>query len=244
MEKHGPEFYDTPHVFDFYAAHRAKPDCPNENIEQPILWDLIGNPMNLDVLDLGCGDARMARKFKAQGAKSYLGVDGSRKMVELAERNLEAGFSEVILARLEDAMPPASKFDLVVSALALHYVADLRALLAKVHHCLRTGGRFVFSVEHPVITSCNRALEESSVRQAWIVDDYFVRGARQVRWMGDDVIKFHRTIEDFINELTAEGFALQKFRESDPAQENFQDEGLWRRRRRIPLFMVIAAAKT
>ncbi len=189
MEKKGPAFYDEENVFKTYTAHRSRVDSPNETIEQPILWQLIGDPMNHHVLDLGCGDARAARTFRQRGANSYLGVEGSRRMAERAKANLEPGFSEIALSWLEDFKPLPEMFDLVTSSLAFHYIDDLNLLFNKVATSLKPGGRFVFSVEHPVITSCNKSLEESSVRQA------------------------------------------------------FADESDWERRRRIPLFLFLAASK-
>jgi SAM-dependent methyltransferase len=243
MDKHGPDFYDVQGVFEIYSSHRARPDSPNETIEQPLLWELIGNPAGLDVLDLGCGDDRVSKKFRALGAKSYVGIEGSKRMFNLARQSVEDGYSEVILSWLEEYVPPDNAFDLVVSSLAFHYVADLGTLMAKINRSLRSGGRFVFSVEHPVITSCNKALENTSVRQSWIVDDYFQRGRRQVRWMGDIVTKYHRTIEDHLNELAEAGFHFQCLRESDPPRHCFEDQELWARRSRIPLFLILAAAK-
>lgn len=243
MENHGPEFYDKPFVFDTYTAHRAKPGSPNETIEQPILWELIESPSGLDVLDLGCGDASASKKFRGFGARAYLGVDGSKRMIELAKKNVEPGYSKVILSWLEDYTPPENMFDLVVSSLALHYVADVGHLMTKIRRSLKPGGRFIFSVEHPVITSCNEALENSTLRQSWIVDNYFQRGPRQVKWMGDTVTKYHRTIEDFLNELSKAGLELERLRESDPPKQFFSDESLWIRRRRTPLFLFLSARK-
>jgi SAM-dependent methyltransferase len=243
MEKHGPEFYDEAKVFETYITHRSNSESPNETIEQPILWDLIADPKGLKILDLGCGDARIAKRFREAGAKSYLGIEGSRRMFNLAKQNTEIGYSDVTLSWVEDYIPPENAFDLVVSSLAFHYIADLSSLLRKANRSLRSGGRLIFSVEHPVITSCNQALETSAIRQAWIVDNYFERGERTVQWMGDNVTKYHRTIEDFLNALKSADFTLQQLRESDPPRELFKDESLWSRRRRIPLFLFLAASK-
>lgn len=243
MGKHGPNFYDEEKVFDYYSNHRLRTDTPNETIEQPILWDLIGNPKGLAVLDLGCGDARIAKKFKELGAKSYLGIEGSRRMFEKALTNVEAGFSEASQCWLEDFIPQEKSYDLAVSSLAMHYVDNVLTLMKKVHSSLKGGGRFIFSMEHPVITSSNKSLEGTTVRQDWIVDGYFERGPRNVQWMGDTVTIYHRTVEDYVNLVNESGFSLQGLKESDPDIRNFEDKALWERRKRIPLFLTIAALK-
>lgn len=94
----GPEFYDIKAVFETYSNHRSKPDNPNKTIEQPHIWKLLGNPQELKVLDLGCGDAHVAKKFKELGAKSYLGVEGSKLMFEKAQSNIESEFSNVVFS--------------------------------------------------------------------------------------------------------------------------------------------------
>jgi ubiquinone/menaquinone biosynthesis C-methylase UbiE len=242
-ENRGPDFYDDEKVFEIYSSHRDRADNPNITMEQPSLWELIGNPEGLAVLDLGCGDARIAKKFRSLGARSYLGVDGSHRMLEKAKANLEPGYSDVVLSWLEDFTLTENSFDLLVSSLALHYIEDLGKVLKKAYRALKSGGRLVFSVEHPVITSCNKSLEHSPVRQAWVVDNYFERGARNVQWMGSTVTKYHRTVEDFVRLIAASDLKLKSLKESEPAREHFDDDALWARRRRIPLFLILEAVK-
>jgi SAM-dependent methyltransferase len=244
MTRSGPDFYDVEKVFETYSDHRKRSDNPNETIEQPILWELIGDPSGLSVLDLGCGDAGVAKRFKAQGARRYVGIEGSARMVGRAKNQIEPGFSEIRHLRLEDCVPELDQYDLVISSLAIHYLEDLKTLFSKVRSSLRSGGRLVFSVEHPVITACNKSLEESPIRGAWLVDAYFERGARSVRWMGDEVTKYHRTVQDYLDLLLETGFLLERLRESDPPRQKFADPGLWSRRRRIPLFLLISARKS
>ena len=119
MEKNGPDFYDTEEVFGIYTAHRARSESPNETMEHPVLWSLIGDPADLAVLDLGCGDAQVAKKFRAKAARSYVGVEGSWRMVESAQANLEDRFSTVMHSQLEHYVPQAEAFDLIISAVRI-----------------------------------------------------------------------------------------------------------------------------
>nr|WP_199333639.1 hypothetical protein [Oculatella sp. FACHB-28] len=41
-----------------------------------------------------------------------------------------------------------------------------------------TNKQFVFSVGHPVITSCDRGWVDGTPRQDWVVDNYFSTGVR------------------------------------------------------------------
>jgi SAM-dependent methyltransferase len=85
----------------------------------------------------------------------------------------------------------------VTSRLALNHVEDVASVLRQAHEALRPGGRMVLSVEHPVITS-NFANLANGRRIDWLVDDYFRTGARPHTWMGQEVVKYHYTLEDWL----------------------------------------------
>lgn len=238
----GPAFYDDDRLFAAYWATRERPDNPNDTLEQPILRELSGNLRDRRVLDLGCGAATFGRYALAQGARSYVGVDASENMVAAAREALAGTHGRVEHAAIETWPYPAATFDVVVSSLTLQYVADLAGVLAGAHRTLAARGCLVFSVEHPIITSCARGWQ-GGPRQHWIVDDYFVAGPRETAWLGGQVIRQHRTVEDYVAALQAAGFILDRLRESRPERARFADEAEYERRRRIPLFLFLAGHK-
>ena len=73
------------------------------------------------------------------------------------------------------------------------------------------------------------------------MDDYFETGPRVTNWMGGEVIKYHRTIEDYFVALRAAGFVVDALRESRPQRAQFQDEARYKRRKRIPLMLFFSA---
>jgi SAM-dependent methyltransferase len=237
MGQNGPEFYDNEVVFGRYMARRARVDSFNEVLEKPIFDELVGDLTGLRILDLGCGYASFGREALQQGCRSYLGIDGSRNMIESAQEVLTGTSGEVVRATIERWEYPLEQFDLVASRLALHYVEDVEAVFARVFHSLVAGGRFVFSVEHPVITSCDRTRQTGSVRQGWIVDDYFETGSRITSWMGGEVVKYHRTIEDYFAALCQAGFAVDAVRESRPQRALFTNEETYGGVKRIPFIL-------
>lgn len=239
----GPRFYDDDRVFATYAAHRSQRDNPNDTLEAPPFGELMGSASGLRVLDLGCGDARFGRDLLAAGCRSYTGVEASRNMCELARRSLAGTEGELVEAPIEAWEYPPEAFDLVVSRLALHYVEDLPRICGLIFDALTQGGRFAFSVEHPVITSCDRGWPAGTQRQDWIVDDYHLAGRRVTRWLGGEVVKYHRTVEDHFAALQQAGFVIQGLREARPQRERFAQEATYARRMRIPLFLVMAAQK-
>ncbi|MBO8163993.1 MAG: class I SAM-dependent methyltransferase [Brevibacillus sp.] len=238
----GPNFFDQEHVFQAYWSHRELAENANDTLEKPIFMELLGSPHDLSILDLGCGDARFGRDMHLQGCRRYVGVDGSANMIIRAAENLRNTSSILIHQRLEEWRAEGEHYDLVTSRLALHYIEDLRPLFQQVYASLVPGGRFLFSVEHPVITSSSRS-SESGKREDWIVDDYFVTGERIVNWLGQRVKKYHRTIEDFFVLLREAGFLVESLRESEPQPSLFMDKAEYRRRRRIPLFLFMCGRK-
>ncbi len=125
----------------------------------------------------------------------------------------------------------------------LHCLPELQPLLRKVHHALRSDGLLVFSVEHPVITSCDRAWQGQGLCQEWIVDDYFRTGERVTDWIGSRVTKYHRTVEDYFIALQSAGFRVESLRESKSEREYFVTDEDFARRQRIPPFLLMAACK-
>ena len=239
----GPGFYDDERVFATYLAHRRRPDNPNDTLERPALLELLGSVAGLRVLDLGCGDARFGRELLAEGCQSYTGLEGSHNMAAAARETLAGTAGRLVESTIEAWEYPPDAFDLVVSRLALHYVDDVGAVCRQVARTLVEGGRFVFSVEHPVITSCDRGWPAGTQRQDWLVDEYHVPGRRVTSWLGGEVVKYHRTVEEYFRLLQAAGFTIEGLREGRPRRELLASEETYRRRLRIPLFLLLAARK-
>lgn len=243
MPDEGPDFYDNASVFDNYAGKRKAPANANDTMEAPVIRQLIGDMAGKSYLDLGCGDAGFGSELLRAGASRYVGVEGSRLMYEAACRNLPDLRARIVHADLRTWDDPACDFDVVVSRLALHYIEDVSAIFLKAHRALMPSGRFVFSVEHPVITSCDKVWQGEGLRQEWVVDDYFKTGKRITSWLGSEVIKYHRTTEDYFCGLQHAGFTIEALREASPERSHFQDDATYERRRRIPLFLIFAARR-
>ncbi|MGB8646389.1 MAG: class I SAM-dependent methyltransferase [Anaerolineae bacterium] len=240
----GPDFYDDSSVFETYRQHRSRADNPNDTLEKPITLELIGDVKDKRILDLGCGDGQFGRELFGKGCESYVGIEASQNMIKLARETLAGTRGEVIRARIEEWAYPPLSFDLVVSRLSIHYIENVDALFQSVHNTLTLGGRLVFSVEHPVITSCSRSYASGQgLRQDWIVDDYFNTGQRVTHWLGGQVVKYHRTVEDYHSALQNSGLKVETLRESHPQRAYFSTEATYERRKRIPLFLFLAASK-
>lgn len=237
------KFFDDESNFEYYRSRRHRAKSPNESIEKPIFLEMLGDVKGKHILDLGCGDGIFGLELLSAGCQSYLGIESSPQMVQAAQKALQQSSGQVNHAKIEDWIYPLNHFDLVISRLALHYVSALDDTFNKVHAALKSGGRFIFSVVHPLITSCDRSRTGGGARQDWIVDDYFAAGPRQVYFMGESVEQYHRTIEDIYRALQDADFLIEQLRESRPKLENFTDLSLYERRLRIPLFLFLSGRK-
>lgn len=165
-------------------------------------------------------------------------------MAKAAQQVLAGTSGKVVQATIENWDYPAQAFDLVVSRLVLHYIKDVDEIFRRVYRTLTNNGRFVFSVEHPVITSCDRAWQGIGKRQDWLVDNYFDTGQRITSWMGGQVIKYHRTVENYFVSLQQAGFLVESLFEAEPQSVRFEnDTETYQRRKRIPLFLIMAGQK-
>ena len=75
------------------------------------------------------------------------------------------------------------------------------------------------------------------------MDDYFDSGPRYTEWLGGRVMKVHRTVEDYFSGLQHAGFSVENLREARPQRGNFVDQDTFRRRLRMPLFLIMAVRK-
>jgi tRNA (cmo5U34)-methyltransferase len=98
-----------------------------------------------EILDLGTGTGETARRvLELHPGARLTGVDESLPMLERARELLRD--ASLVVARLQDPLPPR-RYDLVVSALAVHHLtsAEKRDLFVRVAAVLRPGGRFVLA---------------------------------------------------------------------------------------------------
>jgi ubiquinone/menaquinone biosynthesis C-methylase UbiE len=237
--------YDHPEFFTGYRALREADSGLNGALEQPAFHRLVPPLADRRVLDLGCGFGDFARYARSAGACSVVGIDVSRNMLAEARRRTDDEAISYVEAALEDYRPPAQSFDLVVSSLALHYVEDYASLVARIFDTLVPGGDFVFSVEHPVCTAhpSGWVMGESGQASHWPLDHYRDEGRRDTRWFVDGVVKYHRTVETYVNTLLEQGFILRRMSEPEPTAEALAARPTLDRERRRPPFLLLSASR-
>ena len=132
---------------------RAKEHPWRSRIESYSMMKLIGDLSGKKVLDLACGEGHFTRKLRKAGAETIVGVDLSRRMIELAMVQ-ETSEPLGIAYRVEDVREACSqeKFDLAVAAWLIVYARDrseLASMCRGLAHRLKPGGRFVTIANNP-----------------------------------------------------------------------------------------------
>jgi SAM-dependent methyltransferase len=150
-------------------------------------------------------------------------------------------------AAIEEVSFPPGSFDLVVSSLALHYVADFGAVVERVASWLRPNGRFVFSVEHPITTAHmdmpDWVGDEEGTRLNCPVDDYGDEGPRTQEWFVPGVRKYLRRLSTYVNTLIDAGLIIDGVDEPVPTPETIADHPVLADELRQPAFLVVACRK-
>lgn len=197
------------------------------------------------VLDLGCGYGWHCKYAADQGAFSVLGTDLSEKMLQRAGQLNPAPQITYQRAAMEDLRFVAGSFEVVLSSLAFHYVEAFGPLVERIYRWLTPGGDFVFSVEHPVFTAYGSQdwyYNEKGEILHFPVDNYYYEGRREAIFLGEKVVKYHRTLTTYLDTLLRAGFELCRIVEPQPP-ENMMDLPGMKDEMRRPMMLLVSARK-
>lgn len=237
--------YDDERFFAKYSEmERSKKGLQGAG-EWSELQKILPDFTNKMMLDLGCGYGWHCKYAVEHGAESVLGTDISHKMLEIAGRKNQDERIEYRCAAMEDLEFPAESFDIVLSSLAFHYVEDFGLLVKRIAAWLKQGGELVFSVEHPVFTSYGTQdwyYDKDGTILHFPVDRYYYEGKRDAVFLGENVIKYHRTLTTYLNTLLQNGFVIQHIIEPQPPEEMMDMEGMKDEMRR-PMMLLVSAKK-
>jgi len=213
--------YDDGSFFEQYNKIRNKAESYNNTIEQPSMKELLPNLQNKAVLDLGCGLGCNCMDFLEKGAAKVIGVDISEKMIDAAKKQSEDKNVEYIRLDMQNIDEIEEKFDFVYSSLAIHYIFDFEGLLKKIYDILNENGIFLFSQEHPLATAPLEGpswiKDEQGKKLSSTISNYLENGERNIKWLGENTTKHHRTFSYIINSLVENSFSIEKIVEPAPS---------------------------
>lgn len=129
-------------AYGSWAESYDRPGNQLLDIEGPIVRSLLDELPTGVALDAACGTGRHA-EYLAKLGHTVIGVDSSPDMLAVARAKVPAG--RFLLGELGSLPVPDSTVDVVVCALALSHVPDLRPVFAEFARVLRPGGSLVVS---------------------------------------------------------------------------------------------------
>lgn len=237
--------YDDEQFFEKYSQMLRSQKGLTGAGEWSELQKLLPDFEGRTVLDLGCGYGWHCKYAAEHGAAAVLGTDISRKMLEKARQINAAPQIEYRCGAMEDLRFTDASFDVVLSSLAFHYVRDFTPLVQRISGWLRSGGSFVFSVEHPVFTAYGTQgwfYDKNGKILHFPVDNYYYEGIREAVFLGEKVTKYHRTLTTYLDTLLQNGFLLRHVVEPQPPAEMLHLEGMKDEMRR-PMMLLVSAVK-
>jgi ubiquinone/menaquinone biosynthesis C-methylase UbiE len=227
---------------------------------EPAFERVIGDVGGLRVLEIACGNGRLARRMARHGAK-VTAVDASEGMV-LRARKREAEDPTGTEYHLADAAGLGTladgSFDLVVAGMALMDIADAQGALLEAGRALRVGGRLAASMIHP----CFDTGEKNS---CWVAERYAYEtrvfrkvgryrkpfehsaawrvGGREDPRAVMETPYYHRPLSWYFRALKAAGLAVTALEEPEPTGEFVKESSQGAYLREVPLHCVIEAYK-
>jgi len=234
--------YDTKAFFEKYSQMGRSVKGLAGAGEWKTLEKMLPDFKGKRVLDLGCGFGWHCQYALEHGAKSVVGVDISEKMLAVAKVKTSNKI-KYICKPLEDLEFRKESFDVVVSSLTFHYLESFEDIAKKVNTWLTEKGDFVFSAEHPVFTAYGTQdwyRDDEGKILHFPVDNYFTEGKRDANFLGETVIKYHKTLTTYLNGLLQNGFEITGIVEPQPSPEHLEKMKDDLRR---PMMLVVSAKK-
>ncbi len=207
------EQYQAAHNIPTKYIHYG-PHCPTEDDLQ-----LLGHVGGKDVVELGCGGGQCSVSFAQKGAR-VIGVDLSERQLAYARKlaSKEKVDVKFIKASIQDlsGIPDGSQ-DLVFSAYAFQYVKNLKEGFDEVYSILKSGGIFVFSLDHPFYWCFPENMSELKVARSY-------HNGNSIE--GDFGREYPRTLSQLFNSLFESGFIIATIIEPKPVERE-GEEDLW-----------------
>ena len=216
--------YDNEAFFENFRSSRSNEANFNDCIETPILFSMLPDLREKEILDIGCGMGQHAKQYAEMGAASVLGIDISEKMLEYAKAHNSAEHVDYRRMSMEDIGTINRQFDLVTSSLVFDYAEDFGGLMQKIHGLLKDGAAFVFSMSHPIVTAWDGVYDrynrtETGERLYANLRNYCKEGPRKVDWVVNGYECYHRTVSTLINSLIKAGFVIEECQEAHISDE-------------------------
>lgn len=113
----------------------------------PLFFSALGDMTGKNVLEIGLGTGRIARRVLDLGCGHLTGIDISPKTVEQARSNLSDYQNVELMVADCTSFVCEEAFDVAYSVLTFMHISEKRKALGNIVASLRLGGRLILSVD-------------------------------------------------------------------------------------------------
>ncbi len=229
----------------------------HQYLEKPAIFKIL-KKINLNskkIVCLGCGEGGECQEILDLGAKSVLGIDNSKGLIEKAKYSYPK--VEFLYQDLQKFNLLENSVDIFFSSLALHYLPDWPKFFRQAYKFGAKGSEFIFSTHHPIkwgakITrnkDFNQFLlgyKKSKQSQNYeIYGDYLNFYQKQDTLFGKLKINYyHRSFSQMFTDITSSGWQILEVVEPQPTPESKSTKpDFYEVYSKIPLFVIFRLKK-
>lgn len=219
----------------------------------------------LTLCDIACGQGQFAYTY-AQKGYQVTGADVSKELIEFAKKTeqkpgqkSELKYRPIFHVAPSHDIPSitSQSQDIVTCVLALQNIKLLDETIQEVARILKTGGRFIFVLNHPsfrIPQFSDWYFDTKTQVQSRIVSKYMQESTLRIDMNPGErlehkkvfTVSFHRPLQTFIKLLAKHGFLVRRLEEWGSHKRTAEGprrdaENL--ARKEIPMFMCIEAIK-
>jgi len=235
----------------------------SDYLNAPALMRMLGEVDGKRVLDMGCGEGYASRILAGAGA-NVIGVDISDRLIDAAleeEARYPQGIEYISADAANIHMFEDESFDIVTCYMAMMDMANHEKVISEASRVLKTGGRYIIVMEHPcfgtrfvdgrMISGWKTRLHEEGRKEyiRYRIEDYLHNHSYAFEWKHDRLsyhfvtTGFHRTLSDYVNEMSKNGLVITGMDEPQPMDEGIRVQPSMDKHLRIPQSIVIEATK-
>ncbi len=197
------------------------------------------------ILDIGTGEGQIARLMARRGS-TVVGLDPTWNQVVVADQRGEGpAYGQAGAAELPVA---SASFDAVIACLVFEHINEVDAAIAEVARVLKSGGKFVFMLNHPLLQTPNAGWIDDQVldppEQYWRIGPYLIEDESIEEVQKDVFIRFiHRPLSRYINALSQNGLYLHQMIEPAPPPGFLAKAAAYEAAATIPRLLVLNCRK-
>ena len=219
-------------------------DAEYEDQIIPLALDLLSDRDR--VLDIGTGEGQIARNLSAAGVAQVVGVDPTASQIHEA---LARAGGPAYLRSNADGLPFAdASFDGALACLVYEHIEGMEAALAETVRVLRSGGRFVLMLNHPLLQTPGSGWIDDQwldpPERYWRIGPYLQEATTVEEVQKDVYIPFvHRPLSRYLNAIVDAGLGFSRMIEPAPPESFLARSATYREAAAIPRLLVLIADK-